>query len=340
MRQGRRETNEGRLTSMHPRREFLALAGSFALSRAPMAVAGRAPPAPSTPANELPKRWLEAPRIALWPDAPPGAEGFAPQALPADWPWVFVRNVAKPEMRVFRPTRPNGTALLVIPGGSYRFVSFVNEGLDVAERMLAYGVTVCVLTYRLPGEGWQNRSDVPLQDAQRAVRVMRSRAGQLGFDANAVSVLGFSAGGHLAATLATQHAETTYPAVDASDELDPRPRAAGLIYPVITMEKPVTHAESRMRLLGDSPTDEQVAHRCPEQHVDSTTPPAFLVHAFDDGAVPVDNSLRFMNAMRSAQRPVETHLLQEGGHAFGVGSPNTPAASWIEMFSMWLQRVA
>jgi acetyl esterase/lipase len=305
-----------------------------------MATANRSRPASSEPANALRKRWLEAPRIALWPGDPPGADGFVPQALPADWPSVFIRNVAKPEMRVFRPARPNGTALLVVPGGSYRFVSFVNEGLDVAERMLAYGVTVCVLTYRLPGEGWRNRSDVPLQDAQRAVRVMRSHARQLGFAANAVSVLGFSAGGHLAATLATQHSETTYPAVDATDELDPRPRAAGLIYPVISMEKPLTHAESRMLLLGDSPTDEQVAHRCPERHVDPTTPPAFLVHAFDDPAVPVDNSLRFMNAMRTAQRPVEAHLLQEGGHAFGVGAADTLAGSWIEMFSKWLQRLA
>jgi len=322
------------------RREFLAIAGSLTLSRAPLAAADCARPAQSAPANRLPERWLKAPRIALWPGDPPGVDSFAPQALPADWPSVFIRNVAKPEMRVFRPARPNGTALLVVPGGSYRFVSFVNEGLDVAERMLAYGVTVCVLTYRLPGEGWRNRSNVPLQDAQRAVRVMRSRAGQLGFDANAISVLGFSAGGHLAATLATQHSENTYPAVDASDELDPRPRAAGLIYPVITMEKPLTHAESHMQLLGDSPTDEQVAHRCPERHVDSATPPVFLVHAFDDGAVPVDNSVRFMNAMRSAQRPVEAHLLQEGGHAFGVGSANTSAANWVETFSRWLQRVA
>jgi len=110
--------------------------------------------------------------------------------------------------------------------------------------------------------------------------------------------------------------------------------------PVITMEKPLAHAESRKLLLGDSPTDEQVAHRCPEQHVDSTTPPAFLVHAFDDPAVPIDNSLRFMNAMRSAHRPVEAHLLQEGGHGFGVGHPNSPSGSWLEVFWSWLQRVA
>jgi dipeptidyl aminopeptidase/acylaminoacyl peptidase len=104
------------------------------------------------------------------------------------------------------------------------------------------------------------------------------------------------------------------------------------------MEKPLTHEMSRKLLLGESPTEEEVAHRSAERHVNSATPPAFIVHAFDDPAVPVENSLRFMNAMRSAQRPVEAHFLQEGGHAFGVGYPNSPSEHWIELFSSWLQR--
>jgi len=228
----------------------------------------------------------------------------------------------------------------VIPGGAYQFVSVANEGVDPAQRMTAQGTTVCVLTYRLPGEGWKNRSDVPLQDAQRAMRVMRSRASQLGIDASQVGVLGFSAGGHLAATLATQHSERTYAPVDAADELDPRPSAAGLIYPVITMEKPLTHDLSRKLLLGESPTDEEIARRCAERHVSATTPPAFLAHAFDDGAVSVENSLRFMNAMRSAQRPVEAHLFQEGGHAFGVGYPHSPSEYWTALFASWWERVS
>jgi acetyl esterase/lipase len=216
----------------------------------------------------------------------------------------------------------------------------VNEGAEVAERLISNGITVCVLTYRLPGEGWQHRADVPLQDAQRAMRVIRSRATDLRIDPNKVSVLGFSAGGHLAATLATQHSEHTYDPVDAADELDPRPRAAGLIYPVITMEKPLTHEKSRQLLLGETPTDEEVAHRSAERHVSASTPPVFIVHAFDDEAVPVENSLRFMTAMRSAQRPVEAHLLQQGGHAFGVGYPHAPSGHWIGIFSDWLGRVS
>jgi acetyl esterase/lipase len=319
----------------------MALAAAALVSQAFAATPparGRLTPPP--PPKAVPKAWLDAPRIALWPGNPPGAEGFKPQPLPSDWSPVFLRNVGQPELRIFRPLHPTGEALLVIPGGAYWFVSAANEGVDLAQRMVAYGITVCVLTYRLPGEGWRNRSDVPLQDAQRAVRLMRSRASQLGIDAKRISVLGFSAGGHLAATLATQHSERTYDPVDSADELDARTTAVGLIYPVVTMEKPLTHEMSRKLLLGESPSEAQIAHRSAERHVDSATPPAFIVHAFDDEAVPVDNSLRFMNAMRSAQRPVEAHLLQEGGHAFGVGYPHSPSEYWVALFASWLARVS
>jgi acetyl esterase/lipase len=324
--------------SVPQRRKFLALSGALMVSRAMASTSATARLSPPAPPKVLSKDWLSAPRIALWPGDPPGAAGFTPQPLPSDSSPSFLRNIATPDLRVFHPRRPNGRALLVVPGGAYWFVSSANEGLDVARRMTACGVTVYVLTYRLPGEGWQNRADVPLQDAQRALRVIRSRASQLGIDPHSVSVLGFSAGGHLAATLATAHSEVTYAPVDPADEIDPRPAAAGLIYPVVTMEKPLTHEMSRKLLLGESPSDAEVARRSPERHVDSTTPPAFLVHAFDDPAVPVENSLRFMNAMRSAQRPVEAHLLQEGGHAFGVGYPGSPSGEWIELFWNWLQR--
>lgn len=326
--------------NVRQRRQFLALGGALVLSRTRVAAADSTRLSPPAPPKALPKSWLDAPRIALWPGDPPGAVGFAPQPLPSDWSPVFLRNVARPDLRVFRPTRPNGTALLLVPGGAYQFVSVANEGVDVARRLLEYGVTVCVLTYRLPAEGWKARSDVPLQDAQRAMRVIRSRASVLGIDAKKVGVLGFSAGGHLAATLATDHSARVYDPVDAADELDARPCAAGLIYPVVTMEKPLTHEMSRQLLLGDSPSEAEVARRSAERHVDSTTPPTFIVHAFDDPAVPVENSLRFMNAMRSAQRPVETHLLQEGGHAFGVGYPDSPSEHWIALFSSWLKRAS
>lgn len=320
------------------RREFLALGGTLLVAQtsAQDRPAGKFVPPP--PPKVLPENWKKAASIALWPGKPPGT-GFTPQDLPPDWSPVFLRNVAQPDMRVFRPEHPNGHAVLVVPGGAYWFVSAANEGAELAPRLTARGITVFVLTYRLPGEGWQNRSEVPLQDAQRAMRVIRSQAARYGIDANKVSVLGFSAGGHLAATLATQHAEETYAAVDAADRLSARPFAAGLVYPVITMEKPWTHEQSRNLLLGEKQTDADVARRSAEQHVGASTPAIFTVHAMDDTAVPVENSLRMMSAMREAKRPVEAHLIQEGGHAFGVGHPNTSSAYWIELFSTWLARL-
>lgn len=322
------------------RRDFLALGGALLVAQA-SAQEGTPPatPSPPPPPKSLPPDWLAATRVPLWPGEAPGAAGYAPQSLPPDWSPVFQRNVAHPELRVFRPARGNGHALLVLPGGAYWFVSVANEGAELAQRMTSLGYTVFVLTYRLPGEGWKRRSDVPLQDAQRAMRVIRYSASRFGIDAGKVSVLGFSAGGHLAATLATQHAEQTYEHVDSADALSARPLAAGLVYPVVTMEAQWTHEMSRKLLLGDAPSDSEVARRSAERHVDSNTPPAFTIHAIDDAAVPVENSLRFMSAMREAKRPVEAHFLQEGGHAFGVGRPGTPSEHWIPLFSSWLGRI-
>ncbi len=133
------------------------------------------PPAPPVP-KALPKAWTKAPTIPLWPGEPPGGAGYKPQKLPANMNPTWIRNIARPELHVFRPSKPNGHALLVMPGGAYLFVSIGNEGVDVAKRMNALGITVFVLTYRLPNEGWTPRADVPLQDAQRAMRVIRAQA--------------------------------------------------------------------------------------------------------------------------------------------------------------------
>lgn len=227
-----------------------------------------------------------------------------------------------------------------MPGGAYWFVSVVNEGADLAPLLTRRGYTVFVLSYRLPGEGWAARADVPLQDAQRAIRLIRSRARDYDLDTSRIATLGFSAGGHLAATLATRHAQSVYAARDTADELDARPWATGLLYPVVSLRDPITHALSRQLLLGDGPTAEQIDRRSAELHVDAATSPLFLCHAFDDTAVPVENSLRLMTAARAARRPVEAHLLQEGGHAFGVGRPGTPSAQWIELYCAWLDRTA
>ena len=195
-----------------------------------------------------------------------------------------------------------------------------------------------MLTYRLPAEGWANRSLVPLQDAQRAMRLIRSRAADLGIDPARVGVLGFSAGGHLAADLATAFDERAYAPVDEADRLSARPAFAGLIYPVTTLE-PGTHGGSRDNLLGPNASPALIAARSPVLHVSAATPPSFVVAAFDDGTVPIPNSLDWIAACRTAKTSVEAHLLAEGGHGFGFHLPrDNPGARWPDLFAAWLRK--
>ncbi len=313
------------------------LLGSGALLMPAPALAARAALRIPAGGGPLPPEWTAAETIALWAAAPPGAPA-TPPVRSATLDPAFITGVARPELRVFRPAQSNGRALLVIPGGAYTFISIRNEGTDVARVMTARGYTVFVLVYRLPGEGWANRSDVPLQDAQRAMRVIRFGAAGFGIDPATVAVLGFSAGGHLAASLITAAAEPVYAPRDAADALDARPCCAGLIYPVISATPPHTHLLSAQRLLGPQPTEEAIVRRSPARHVDMATPPTFLVHAIDDEAVPYENTMLFIDALRAARRPAELHLFEEGGHGFGIGPANAPAGQWPALFAAFLDR--
>lgn len=319
------------------------LAGMAGLTMADTAWAGQAQvsrPPLQTPAGTgpVPDEWTQAERLPLWPRGVPG-KGFAPPRRAADMPPTFLNGIAEPDLHVFRPAQSNGRAVLVIPGGAYVFVSIRNEGVDVARSLTERGFTVFVLTYRLPGEGWEHRADVPLQDAQRAMRVIRARAAQDGFNPASVLVLGFSAGGHLAASLLTGHDEVLAPPTDALDRTSARPLAGGLIYPVIAMAAPYTHALSAATLLGDRPGPTLVKRRSPAMHVNARTPPVFLVHALDDPAVPYQNSMMMAEALTKAGHPPEMHLFAEGGHGFGTGPINAPAGQWPSLFVLWAERI-
>jgi acetyl esterase/lipase len=244
-----------------------------------------------------------------------------------------------PELHVFRPARPNGSALLSFPGGGYGFLSVQNEGIDVAQRFTALGVTVFVCTYRLPGEGWSNQHLAPLSDAQRAMRLIRARAREFRIDPARLGIIGFSAGGHLGADLATSFAERAYAPVDAADSQSARPAFAGLIYPVTSLQSRIAHSGSMSNLLGANPTPELIAARSPVLHVGAETPPCFLVHAVDDGTVPLANSLDWIEACRKAKVPVEAHIFQSGGHGFGLHLPaELPGSMWPELFAAWMRK--
>lgn len=286
-----------------------------------------------------PPAWDAAEEWILWPAGAPGLANYAPLPDRAGWPGSFLKSTTAPSLRLWRPVTPNGRAVLVIPGGGYRFVSIANEGVEIAEKFAAAGYVVAVLNYRLPGEGWADRADTPLQDAQRAIRLLRRKASELGVQTDQIAIMGFSAGGHLAASLATAYQERIYEPVDSADDEQARPDAAILIYPVLSMKPPLAHAGSRDLLLGPGPPESLVHQRSPVEHVDDMTPPTFLVHAMDDATVSPDNALAWFAAARLAGRPVEAHYFQEGGHGFGLGVPGSSSALWADLSLAWLDRL-
>ncbi len=281
--------------------------------------------------------------LPLWPATPPGGEGVQLTARIIErLPGAnvihdrYVESVGVPILTVFRPDRPDGSALLLCPGGGYVREVLDKEAFESARRFNAAGVTVFVLRYRLPGEGWANRADVPLQDAQRAIRLIRSYADHYGVDSGRIGILGFSAGGHVAASLITRFSDKVYAAVDAADRSDARPAFAGLMYPVITMSDKA-HAGSRENLLGKNPPPEAIAKYSCELHVTAATPPTFLCLAGDDTIVPpLGNGLAMYEALATAKIPSELHLFQEGGHGFGIGgTAGKPCSAWPDLFLKW-----
>jgi acetyl esterase/lipase len=327
------------------RRELFGTAFAAGLAAAARASAQQKIDGP-TPAAGDPDApvWPSRERYRLWPKGPPGT----PRRLPMFNPTMngprgarelWLRGIANPELQVYRPARADGSALLALPGGGYEFLSVQNEGLDVAERFNAERTTVFVLAYRLPGEGWANRHLVPLQDAQRAMRLIRSRAADFRIDPARLGAIGFSSGGHLAADLATAYAERTYAPVDEADSLSAKPAFAALIYAVTTLRASEGHRGSRDNLLGPNPAMTLTDTRSPLLHVRPETPPCFLVHAIDDETVPVANSIDWMAACRSAKVPVEAHFFAEGGHGFGLHLPRDQSGSrWPDLLALWMRR--
>ncbi|WP_319641047.1 alpha/beta hydrolase [Porphyrobacter sp. ULC335] len=232
-----------------------ALAGIGIGAAAPALARAATPASAAALANQIePDDW-----VALWPETAPGAPSVLPEEQiverstnPAS-PDRIMQAIARPRMAVFRPARPDGTAVLIAPGGGYRHVVIDKEGFEMARWLAARGITAFVLFYRLPHQGWAAGPDVALADAQRAMRLIRHSHAAWRIDPQRVSVMGFSAGGHVAASLATRFADGTYAPLDTADALPARPDAAALIYPVISMRAGLAHPGSRERLLGIAP---------------------------------------------------------------------------------------
>lgn len=273
--------------------------------------------------------------ILLWPGAPPGGGG--PSGARHVSATGAVSNVATPSMQVFAPAKPNGYAVLVAAGGGYKRMEMQNEAVPAAQWLAARGITAFVLAYRLPGEGWANGPLAPLQDAQRALRLIRANARRYGIDATRVGVLGFSAGGHLLGMAAARSGYASYTALDSADSHSARPANAALIYPVITLEAPYDHTSTRKILVGDHPSASDSAEWSVQTHVRANCPPMFLTQAADDPISDPANTVIMQQACVQAGVPVELHKLASGGHGFGMGRAGSPTAEWPTWYQAWLR---
>lgn len=284
------------------------------------------------------------PVLSVWPNGEaPGAKNspvryaLVERSKDPNLPDRAVTGIRAPEMTVYAPEHPNGVALLVTPGGSYQRVVLDKEGSDLAAPFNTKGYTLFVMTYRMPADGHAEGANAPLADAQRALRTLRANAATWHINPQKIGVMGFSAGGHVAASLETRYDEAVYSPLDDVDKQSARPDFVVLGYPVISMDKAIAHPGSRSALIGDAPSAEQIKHYSPELNVTAQTPPTFLMHAVDDPSVPVDNSLVMFNALRAHHVPTELHLFAEGKHGFGIrGAKGLPAAAWPELAMNWI----
>ncbi|WP_199135986.1 alpha/beta hydrolase [Pedobacter sp. ASV12] len=245
-----------------------------------------------------------------------------------------ISRVTTPTLTVFAPAKANGTAVIICPGGGYSILAFEKEGTLVAKKFAELGVTAFVLKYRLPNDAIMvDKSLAPLQDALQAIYLVRKNAGVWGISPNKIGVMGFSAGGHLASSLSVHYNDMK---IDNQENISLRPDFSVLIYPVISFG-PYAHTGSVKNLLGDQPTPQQRRYFSSELQVNGATPPTFLVHANNDGTVPVKNSLLYDEALARNKVPAEMHIYQEGGHGFGLYN-RTTKEDWFESLKSWMQQ--
>jgi acetyl esterase/lipase len=248
----------------------------------------------------------------------------------------FFRKTSIPTLTVFRPEHPNGQAVLILPGGGYAGTAFDHEGIDVATYLNRSGITAIILRYRIPSDTYCTQKHLaPLRDALEGIRYIRRMAGEWKLQANRIGILGFSAGGHLAATASTLYDRQVVEIPD--DAISARPDFSILIYPVISFKEPHLHAGSRRNLLGDNPDPQFLSLFSPEEQITTSSPPPFLVHAADDKTVSVQNSILYYQAAISRGLKAELHLYPEGGHGFGLKNKSS-SDYWPDRLIHWLSK--
>ena len=278
--------------------------------------------------------------IKLWTEAIPGSTlnpSYVETSEKGTDDITRVFRVSDPELIVYpaAENKANGTAVIICPGGGYHILAIDHEGHNIAKWLNELGITAFVLKYRLPSDIiMMDKETGPLQDAIKAMRIVRGDAKKWNINPEKIGIMGFSAGGHLASTLSTHYDTEMY---NSKNTINARPDFSILVYPVISMDKSITHMGSRTYLLGEDPTDDKILYFSNDQMVNKATPPAFLVHAGDDTAVPVQNSISYFTALKKYNIPAEMHIYENGGHGFGMKKSDSTSSNWPKDCENWLR---
>lgn len=276
--------------------------------------------------------------IPLWGEQIPNQKVTQEKETSVERTIVWIENIQKPTLEVYLPSKKiaTGKSVVICPGGGYRGLAYDGEGTDIAKWFNSKGIAAFVLKYRVPAsKSLIIPHEAPLQDAKRAIRLVRSNAKKWNISKNQIGIMGFSAGGHLASTLGTHFDSEDKLPKSEIENISARPDFMILIYPVITMEA-FGHEGSRENLLGKKPTEELLRYYSNELHVTDKTPPTFLLHCSDDQTVPVKNSLVFYEALQKEKVEAEMHIFPKGGHGFGLAIGKGHLENWTDNLYQWI----
>lgn len=276
--------------------------------------------------------------IALWPGRPPGKGGpSGPERIGgAGAGYGAVSNISQPRMRVYRPNLPNGRAVVICGGGGYFRIQLWKESTPAAEWLRHRGYTVFELLFRLPNDGWE--ASAPFADAQRAMKIVRNRASEFGIRPDAIGIMGFSAGGHLAGYTALRPQHELYAGNDRYEAASARPDFAVLLFPVVSLRKPYDTTRTRREIIGTDPSRAAEEAWSLDTHAHGQAPPTIIFSAADDPITPPGHGIALFQALVAKGARAELHIFEEGGHGWGLGSSDQIINQWPAIFEAWIDR--
>ncbi|WP_397594047.1 alpha/beta hydrolase [Sphingorhabdus sp.] len=280
--------------------------------------------------------WEEIP---LWPGKPPGQGGpTGPEKLGAEGAgFGALSNISTPRMRVYRPAKANGAAVVVCGGGGYFRIQLWKESTPIARWLQQRGFTVFELIYRLPNDGWE--ATAPFMDAQRAMRIVRTRAAEFGIDPKQIGIMGFSAGGHLAGFTALQPQRRLYEGADQFEKASARPDFSVLLFPVVSLRKPYDTTRTRREIVGNTADLEAETAWSLDTYASADAPPTIIFASADDKTTPPGHGILLFEKLNAAGASPELHLFRDGGHGWGLGNPDQILNQWPEMFRRWFDSI-